>query len=115
MRKDYRRTQNYCKYPFFHGTQHGDIAGHEFIGDVVETDNAVTDAVAFEAKGSLTETILSNLKLESSSGKLLRQRMFTLTFPTFSSLLNRDCRKNHPDSGPERTAGNSLKKIDKFC
>ncbi len=31
------------------------------------------DAVGFEAKGSTTETILSNLKIEGSSGKALRQ------------------------------------------
>ncbi|WP_318373529.1 zinc-dependent alcohol dehydrogenase [Enterobacter sp.] len=35
--------------------------------------DAVIDAVGFEAKGSLTETVLSNLKLEGSSGKVLRQ------------------------------------------
>ncbi|MEZ3498413.1 zinc-dependent alcohol dehydrogenase [Pantoea sp. KPR_PJ] len=35
--------------------------------------DAVIDAVGFEAKGSLTETVLSNLKLEGSSGKALRQ------------------------------------------
>ena len=35
--------------------------------------DAVIDAVGFEAKGSLTETILTNLKLEGSSGKALRQ------------------------------------------
>jgi len=33
----------------------------------------VVDAVGFEAKGSTTETILANLKLEGSSGKALRQ------------------------------------------
>ncbi|MCS5946320.1 hypothetical protein LNP25_19790 [Klebsiella variicola subsp. variicola] len=31
--------------------------------------DAVIDAVGFEAKGSLTETVLSNLKIEGSSGK----------------------------------------------
>ena len=31
------------------------------------------DAVGFEAKGSLTETVMSNLKIEGSSGKVLRQ------------------------------------------
>ncbi len=31
------------------------------------------DAVGFEAKGSMTETVLTNLKLEGSSGKALRQ------------------------------------------
>ncbi len=31
------------------------------------------DAVGFEAKGSTTETVLTNLKLEGSSGKALRQ------------------------------------------
>jgi threonine dehydrogenase-like Zn-dependent dehydrogenase len=31
------------------------------------------DAVGFEAKGSTTETVLTNLKLEGSSGKVLRQ------------------------------------------
>ncbi|MCS5807624.1 S-(hydroxymethyl)glutathione dehydrogenase [Klebsiella pneumoniae subsp. pneumoniae] len=31
------------------------------------------DAVGFEAKGSLTETVLSTLKIEGSSGKALRQ------------------------------------------
>ncbi|EGZ6859476.1 zinc-dependent alcohol dehydrogenase [Cronobacter sakazakii] len=35
--------------------------------------DAVIDAVGFEAKGSLTETVLSNLKIEGSSGKALRQ------------------------------------------
>jgi len=35
--------------------------------------DAVIDAVGFEAKGSLAETVLSNLKLEGSSGKALRQ------------------------------------------
>lgn len=35
--------------------------------------DAVIDAVGFEAKGSLTETVMSNLKLEGSSGKALRQ------------------------------------------
>lgn len=35
--------------------------------------DAVIDAVGFEAKGSLTETVLSNLKIEGSSGKVLRQ------------------------------------------
>jgi threonine dehydrogenase-like Zn-dependent dehydrogenase len=35
--------------------------------------DGVIDAVGFEAKGSATETILTNLKLEGSSGKALRQ------------------------------------------
>jgi len=35
--------------------------------------DGVVDAVGFEAKGSSTETILANLKLEGSSGKALRQ------------------------------------------
>jgi threonine dehydrogenase-like Zn-dependent dehydrogenase len=35
--------------------------------------DAVIDAVGFEAKGSATETLLTNLKLEGSSGKALRQ------------------------------------------
>lgn len=35
--------------------------------------DAVIDAVGFEAKGSLTETVMSNLKIEGSSGKVLRQ------------------------------------------
>lgn len=35
--------------------------------------DAVIDAVGFEAKGSTTETILTTLKLEGSSGKALRQ------------------------------------------
>ncbi len=35
--------------------------------------DAVIDAVGFETKGSLTETVLSNLKLEGNSGKALRQ------------------------------------------
>ena len=35
--------------------------------------DAVVDAVGFEAKGSLTETVMTNLKLEGSSGKALRQ------------------------------------------
>lgn len=34
--------------------------------------DAVIDAVGFEAKGSTTETVLTNLKLEGSSGKALR-------------------------------------------
>lgn len=37
--------------------------------------DAVIDAVGFEAKGSTTETILKNLKLEGSVGKALRQCM----------------------------------------
>jgi threonine dehydrogenase-like Zn-dependent dehydrogenase len=45
---------------------------------IVETTDrrgvdAVVDAVGFEAKGSTTETILANLKIEGSSGKALRQ------------------------------------------
>ena len=35
--------------------------------------DAVIDAVGFEAKGSTTETVLSPLKIEGSSGKVLRQ------------------------------------------
>lgn len=35
--------------------------------------DATIDAVGFEAKGSLPETVLTNLKLEGSSGKVLRQ------------------------------------------
>ncbi len=35
--------------------------------------DAVIDAVGFEAKGSTTETVLTNLKMEGSSGKVLRQ------------------------------------------
>lgn len=35
--------------------------------------DAVIDAVGFEAKGSLTETVLTTLKLEASSGVALRQ------------------------------------------
>ncbi|ENZ9367773.1 zinc-dependent alcohol dehydrogenase [Klebsiella pneumoniae] len=35
--------------------------------------DSVIDAVGFEAKGSLTETVLSTLKIEGSSGKALRQ------------------------------------------
>ena len=35
--------------------------------------DAAIDAVGFEAKGSTTETILTTLKLEASSGKALRQ------------------------------------------
>ncbi len=35
--------------------------------------DAVIDAVGFEAKGSTTETILTTLKIEGSSGKALRQ------------------------------------------
>lgn len=37
--------------------------------------DAVIDAVGFEAKGSTTETVLTALKLEGSSGKALRQSM----------------------------------------
>jgi threonine dehydrogenase-like Zn-dependent dehydrogenase len=35
--------------------------------------DASIDAVGFEAKGSTTETVLSTLKLETSSGEVLRQ------------------------------------------
>ncbi|WP_374012575.1 zinc-dependent alcohol dehydrogenase [Pseudoxanthomonas koreensis] len=35
--------------------------------------DACIEAVGFEAKGSVTETVLTNLKLEGSSGKVLRQ------------------------------------------
>lgn len=35
--------------------------------------DASIDAVGFEAKGSLTETVMTELKLEGSSGKVLRQ------------------------------------------
>jgi threonine dehydrogenase-like Zn-dependent dehydrogenase len=35
--------------------------------------DAAIDAVGFEAKGSMTETVLTNLKLEGSSGAALRQ------------------------------------------
>ena len=35
--------------------------------------DAVIDAVGFEAKGSVLETVMTNLKLESSSGQALRQ------------------------------------------
>jgi threonine dehydrogenase-like Zn-dependent dehydrogenase len=35
--------------------------------------DAAIDAVGFKAKGSATETLLTNLKLEGSSGKALRQ------------------------------------------
>ncbi len=35
--------------------------------------DAVIDAVGFEAKGSTVETVMTNLKLEGSSGKALRQ------------------------------------------
>lgn len=42
-----------------------------------ETDgrgvDAAIDAVGFEAKGSMVETVLTDLKLEGSSGKVLRQ------------------------------------------
>ncbi|WP_263139804.1 zinc-dependent alcohol dehydrogenase [Pseudomonas sp. RIT-PI-AD] len=41
-------------------------AGHRGVDGVV-------DAVGFEAKGSTTETVLTTLKLEGSSGKALRQ------------------------------------------
>lgn len=37
--------------------------------------DGVIDAVGFEAKGSTTETVLTALKLEGSSGKALRQSM----------------------------------------
>lgn len=40
--------------------------------------DAVIDAVGFEAKGSVTDTILSNLKLETSSGTVLRQCIATV-------------------------------------
>ncbi|KJG78570.1 glutathione-dependent formaldehyde dehydrogenase, partial [Acinetobacter baumannii] len=48
----------------------------EFI--IQNTDNyrgvdAVIDAIGFEAKGSVIETVLTNLKLEGSSGAALRQ------------------------------------------
>lgn len=35
--------------------------------------DGVIDAVGFEAKGSVTETVLTTLKVEASSGKVLRQ------------------------------------------
>src|SRR5690606_41273028 len=35
--------------------------------------DAVIDAVGFEAKGSMLETVMTNLKLEGSSGSALRQ------------------------------------------
>lgn len=35
--------------------------------------DATVEAVGFEAKGSVTETVLTNLKLEGSSGKAIRQ------------------------------------------
>lgn len=35
--------------------------------------DAAIDAIGFEAKGSAVETVLTNLKIESSSGKALRQ------------------------------------------
>lgn len=35
--------------------------------------DCVIDAVGFEAKGSITETVLSTLKIEAGSGKVLRQ------------------------------------------
>src|SRR5690606_10928231 len=35
--------------------------------------DAAIDAVGFEAKGSVTETVLATLKLETSVGKVLRQ------------------------------------------
>ena len=37
--------------------------------------DASIDAVGFEAKGSKLETVMTNLKLEGSSGKALRQAM----------------------------------------
>ncbi|KNY36640.1 alcohol dehydrogenase, partial [Acinetobacter baumannii] len=45
---------------------------------IQNTDNyrgvdAVIDAIGFEAKGSVIETVLTNLKLEGSSGAALRQ------------------------------------------
>ncbi len=46
----------------------GQTAGHRGV-------DAVIDAVGFEAKGSLVETVLTNLKLEGSSGAALRQCM----------------------------------------
>ncbi len=35
--------------------------------------DAVIDAIGFEAKGSMIETVMTNLKLEGSSGFALRQ------------------------------------------
>src|SRR5690606_5080204 len=35
--------------------------------------DATIDAVGFEAKGSAVETVMTNMKLEGSSGKALRQ------------------------------------------
>lgn len=35
--------------------------------------DATVEAVGFEAKGSVTETVMTNLKLEGSSGKAIRQ------------------------------------------
>jgi threonine dehydrogenase-like Zn-dependent dehydrogenase len=43
--------------------------GSPFLRDV----DAVVDAVGFEAKVSAVETALTNMKLEGSSGKALRQ------------------------------------------
>ncbi|MFL9556886.1 zinc-dependent alcohol dehydrogenase [Acinetobacter baumannii] len=53
----------------------------EFI--IQNTDNyrgvdAVIDAIGFEAKGSVIETVLTNLKLEGSSGAALRQCIATV-------------------------------------
>ena len=53
-----------------------EVDAAEFI--IQNTDNyrgvdAVIDAIGFEAKGSVIETVLTNLKLEGSSGAALRQ------------------------------------------
>ncbi len=40
--------------------------------------DAVIDAIGFEAKGSVIETLLTNLKIEGSSGTALRQCIATV-------------------------------------
>lgn len=52
-----------------------DCDAAEFILDSMQRRgvDGVVDAVGFEAKGSMLETVLADLKLEGSSGKALRQ------------------------------------------
>ncbi|MDB5933479.1 MAG: glutathione-dependent formaldehyde dehydrogenase [Massilia sp.] len=64
-------TQTYGVVPF--NFDEGDAA--EFILQATDGRgvDGVVDAVGFEAKGSKIETVLTDLKLEGSSGKALRQ------------------------------------------
>ena len=53
--------------------EHNDAAEIIIAGTGGRGVDASIDAVGFEAKGSKLETVLTNLKLEGSSGKALRQ------------------------------------------